>query len=318
MKRFLLKLLLMAVIVLAAVETVNALYVRNTVNFGTMGACKNDSAYIDEVPVKIQICNFGNSQEYYGFDYSEYENRYACFNFALPSQSLSYDYRILQEYSDRIEDGATVFIGISYISFFGEKETLGADFTSQNKRYYKFLSKNNIKEYDLKTDIFINYFPALSVPLKDMAATIMGKKENTDCWQDTTDEAKALEHATARYNSHILSRTDETGNRIVNEEEIEALYSMIDLCRELNARPVLVTTPYLKEYTDTINAKDPKFYKDFYDIMDRVTREKSVVYEDFGLSENYSDGYTLFFNTDHMNRSGAAMWTGELLEQYGY
>ena len=67
-----------------------------------MGHLKNDKVYIKNVPDKIEICNVGNSHGYYGFNYEEYENKNVCFNFSLPSQSMSYNYLILENYKVNI------------------------------------------------------------------------------------------------------------------------------------------------------------------------------------------------------------------------
>lgn len=58
-----------------------------------------------EVPHGIEICNFGSSHGDFGFDYSELDLNYTCFNFALMSQSLSYDCRIFQQYEKQIDSG---------------------------------------------------------------------------------------------------------------------------------------------------------------------------------------------------------------------
>ena len=97
----------------------------------------------------------------YGFNYEDFTGKYMCFNFALSSQSLLYDYKILLNYKDKIKNGAYVFIVISYFSLFGKTEAEEKNFESKNRRYYKFLPSSLIMNYDAKTDFYLNYLPVV-------------------------------------------------------------------------------------------------------------------------------------------------------------
>lgn len=317
MKQFVKKIIVMILILATITGTINFLYLSHVSNYGTMGPHKKDSAYVVDVPSAIEICNFGNSHGYYGFDYEDYEKEYTCFNFSLPSQSMSYNYRILENYRDCIAPGATVYICVSYMTFFGAPESSGGDFASKNKRYYHFLDEKYIKNYDLNTAIFVKYIPALAESnifrLLKTVFGIGGTKD--DMWAGSTNSADALIHGKARYESLVASNIDGNGKRIYNDEEITALYEMIDLCKELQATPVLITTPYLSEYTAPVLENDPDFYDDFYGIIDQVQEETGVQYIDYAFDERFSDRYDLFFNTDHLNRKGARMFTKILFNE---
>lgn len=154
MEKFFIKLSLFFAILSVIIYVINERYiiVRNT----------SSTDKFKNVPEKIQICNFGSSHGANGYHYDDLANDYTCFNFAMASQSLDYDWRIMQCYQDKIDDNAVVFITISYFSFYGIDETKTNNFLSKNKRYYRFLPKEFIKEYDLKTDIFENKLPALT------------------------------------------------------------------------------------------------------------------------------------------------------------
>ena len=58
--------------------------------------CDNDrTAKFKDIEPGIVISNTGSSHGLYGFNYEELGEEYNCFNFALESQRLSYDYRIV-------------------------------------------------------------------------------------------------------------------------------------------------------------------------------------------------------------------------------
>lgn len=119
----------------------------------------DETAKMMNVPDNIQICNFGSSHGYFGFNYKDAMPEYTCFNFALESQSPLYDYRIMQNYEHKISKGAAVFLLVSYFSLFGKPEAEDDSFASKNKRYYRFLPPEYILQYDARTDFYVRYFP---------------------------------------------------------------------------------------------------------------------------------------------------------------
>ena len=315
MRRFIERLMILLLLVSVLTLGINYMYMSHRINYGTMGEQRNDSSYIQDVPDGIQVCDVGNSHSYYAFNYKSFEEDYVCYNFALPSQSMSYNYRILRNYRDKIKPGAIVMIGVSYPTFFGEVETDDPDFASKNKRYYHFLRRDLIKEYDYKTDIFVRYLPALSTPLLDLIKTTIGRGQSPDLWNGVTNKEEATAHGISRYERHVLANVGRDGKRIYNEEEIQSVNSIIELCRELKATPVLVTTPYLTEYTQPIMDKDPAFYKDFYGVIDRIKEETGVEYYDYAFDERFVNRYEWFLNSDHLNKVGAEEFTGVLMEE---
>lgn len=321
MKIFIKRLLIYIALMAIMVVIINNLYISNSVNFGTMGSEKNDSAYIKDVPEQIQICNFGNSHGYYGFNYDNFEDEYVCYNFSLSGQSMSYNYRILENYKDRIKPEAKIYICISYNSFFGEKEENSKGFASKNKRYYHFLEKEFIKEYDSKTDFYVNYFPALTeTDMVSLTKAVLGVNDSLtkDFWSQKTDKKKAKEHGWPRVISVVRSTLDQNGNRLINEEEIEALYEMIEMCYEIDAIPILIVTPFLHEYTFSVSENDPNIIGDYQNIIAEIQNNTGVAFYDYSEDVRFAEEYDLFINTDHMNREGAKRFTDILLEDTLY
>ena len=198
----------------------------------------------ENIPEGLQICNLGSSHGLFGYNYETICDEYTCFNFSLESQSLSYDYRILVNYQDRLQENAIVFITVSYFSFFGRDEIDEDNFESKNQRYYKFLPAELIKQYDWTTSFYVAKFPALA-DCETLVRVFRGQNWNVkdwseySSWQQTVDPEKAAESAKSAYYRHIVGgKTDVDGERVYNQEEIEALYDIIALCRERDAIPV--------------------------------------------------------------------------------
>lgn len=315
MKRFLRTLALFLLVVGVITAGINEAYLlRENQIPDTMSDERNDNSQIKNVPNGIQICNLGSSHGLYGFNYTDLCSKFVCYNFGQSSQRLSYDYRILCNFIDYFADGAIVFIPISHFSLFGPPETSYDNFAALNKRYYKFLPNNLIKEYDAKTDFFVNYAPALSADsVIDFSRTLLGKGEES-FWGNSTSEKEAKEHGYKRYKAFVESKLDNEGNRWYNEEEIRALYDIINLCQSHGITPILISTPLMSEYIDAVCENDSAFFDDFYGIIDEVVEKTKAVYFDYSMDKQFCKEYDLFYNSDHLNREGARQFTNMVVE----
>ena len=268
----------------------------------------------DHVSDGIQVSNFGSSHGLCGFNYEDINDR-SCFNFALSAQSLSYDSRLLKYYQDKLAKDGTTYVVVSYFSLFGKNEIDTDSFASKNLRYYRFLPSEYIKEYDAKTQIFTKYLPVLSRG-SGLINDFLNRNTDDENWQRTADLIDVSDDALRKYKEHVVAdKLDATGERIYNQEEIEALYEIIRLCREKGVEPVLVTTPFLSEYTDTIAANDPEFFEEFRALVDQIVQDTGVRYYDYSRDERFIYDYSLFRDTDHMNKEGARRFTGILIEE---
>lgn len=303
MKKFLKKIVCLISIVALTTIVINECYVR------MYGANPNYTDKFSEIPEQIQICNFGSSHGLFGYNWEDYEQSYNCFNFALEGQFLSYDYRIFENYKEHIQEGTVVFITISYFSLFGKSENYEHNFESKNKRYYTILPNSLIKEYDLKTDIFVRYLPALGTDTSNLVRTLLGKEredKNDMEWNITANGTDVAEDANRAYYRHIIrNKFDENGKRIKNTEEIEALYNLVEECKKRGAIPILITTPYTKEYTEKVASDSDNFYDDFYSLINKISEDTGVEYYDYAFDKRFSSNYSWFMDSDHLNKEGA-------------
>lgn len=275
-----------------------------------------DVERFEAMPDTLHICNLGSSHGRLAFNYSETPD-VGAFNFALSAQTLSYDYRMLSHYQDRLAEGCVVFIPVSYFSFFGHDETELADFESKNERYYHLLPRELIKEYDLITYLCTVPFPAVGAGTN--AIKVFLPKEpasNTGTTIRTADMIDIAENGHSAYWKHLVhNRQDADGNLIFQETELEALYDIIALCKSIGAVPILVTTPYLAEYTDQVLKNMPEFLPYFYSIIDQVSKDTDTPYYDYAFDDRFQHDYSLFRDADHLNKTGALLFTSILLEE---
>lgn len=275
-----------------------------------------------DIPDTLDVCNFGSSHGMYGFNYDDISGEYGCFNFGLTGQSLSYDYRLFQNYSDHIKEGTVVFLTVSYFSFFGEDETLDESFEEKNRRNYVILPPSLIKNYDLKTHIYVKYLPLLGYDLRALIKTIRGdiQDDNIDFfWTRNAKDIDVSADALRAYSRHISLKTDsESGEMIINREEIDALRSLIKGIQDKGAIPILVTTPFLSEYTDAVITNSPDFLNQYYSIIDDITGETGAAYYDYAFDERFSKNYDMFINSDHLSKIGAAEFVDILMHEVVY
>lgn len=303
MSRFVRNVLFLSIVILCIVYLYNMAYHKLAYEEDMYSETKFNS-----VPKDIQICNFGSSHGVYGFDYSEYLNEYNTFNFALTSQTLSYDYLILQQYEDYLADNGVMFIVISYFSF-GNDEEAQEDFNSKNERYYSFLKPQYVKQHDWWTRIKVNYLNVLYQNPGDIVLNVMNsgnkQQESRSVGSEDFDYQKDAENAFKR---HYF--VDDNGNMLVREQEINALYGMIDICRKHGIRPILVTTPFRNEYN---KAFDEKFYEQYYALIQEICDNCVVEYWDYSHDERFVDSYEYEWNADHLSGIGARYFTQILL-----
>ena len=311
MKKFIKKIIIMLCIPAFITVSVNAVYGRIDRNCGTMSNIKNDQAYIKDVPDHIQICIFGNSHSFYGFNYDPYIAKYTCFNFSLPSQTMSYNLRILQNYQSKIAPGAVVLINISPQEFFRKKETDSPFFESNNQRYYHFLESRYIKEYNPKTALLVKYLPAISDPPVDVLKSLFGFNTIPNVWNDVMDRNNPAGYETDMYNPLV----DSQGNLRLNREELDAAYQMAELCRSLGAEPVFITAPCLSEFTDHITEQYPSFFDEFFEIIDQLCADTGCEYYNYCFDKRFTSNYDYYINPHHLNINGAAAFTKVIMEE---
>lgn len=309
MKKFIYNLFLYCLIICPVLVALDGIYIYQNRK-------RDESTKFLSVPENIEICNLGSSHGKRSFNYEDIEGAYTCFNFGLDSQSLSYDLRVLKNYIGNLKEGAAVFITVSYFSFYGKDETLKEDFVSRNRRYYKFLPKELIKDYETKTDIIVNYAPALFDHANFIPVILGNAQKDSNIWLSEITSDEAMADAKIAASRHLITYGgNENGVRIRNQKEIQSLYEIIELCKDNGVKAILITTPYLSEYSEEVLKIAPDFYDDFYGIIEKVVKNTGIEYFDYATDTRFTDEYSLFINSDHLNKKGARKFTDIVISE---
>lgn len=287
---------------------------------------QDDSSYtkkFQNVPKQIEISNLGSSHGLFGFCYGEQKEE-ETFNFGLVSQSLDYDYRLIQQYRGSLAEGGVMFIVVSYFSLYEEEESEREDFLSKNKRYYGILSPKYIKEYSFGEHLLADILPVMGTQDNIIYELATSKERGTpakEVWNRRLSESSPeeirldAENSYVRHTEHVFG---ENGKPKFNQRNVKALYGIIELCREKEIEPVLVTTPYLRAYTEEFRKNDPDYLEGFYEFMTNLERETGAVYLDYSSDVRFDQKYQYFWSVDHLNKEGAILFTRIVLEECGW
>ncbi len=256
----------------------------------------------------IEIANIGSSHGAYDFVYDELEEEgYSCFNFGNVSQTFNYDYAMLQEYGQYIDEGCVLFIPVSYFSFNNEVVN-DTEAQALSVKYYHCLSPKNVPDYDLFTDIVTTKLPILSAGedilklLPDINLSIIALAAD-----DGIDAEEFARRAQDRYDRHFNNKDE-----YFLPERIDELYDIIDYCREHDITPVLITTPFSKYYRDLVS---DEFLQEFDETVTKIATDTGVNYYDYSYDPRFRGNLDYFSDSDHLNETGAAYFMEILLEE---
>lgn len=273
------------------------------------------------VPKGIQVANTGNSHSANGIRYETYR-QYNCFNFALGGQPLIYDYLVLNNYSDFIEEDAVIFIEVSYFSLY---YTLSNDDASMLSRYYYILDADNIINYSIRDDFLYHYFPIIAIhpdqitkitknifdyynkkPLGSLQEEAVSREtvnDGIDITQQMTESGRE------RFEEHY--RYYQLNNGLMDEAEVEALENIMKLCEKNKWRAVLITAPCTAQYTDCF---PEELVQNVTEHLYNLAERYGVPYLNYSKNKTFCGDLSLFLDSDHLNARGASIFTDILME----
>ncbi len=313
MREFIIKVVTYVLIVCGITVATNVLYCRNDSRFPELEPYKT-------MPEKFEYCAFGSSHAYHGYNFDGIKEEHACFNFGLAGQSFIYDLNLLKTYIDHIDSNTKVFITVSYFSLFGLSDEKLPSFKQKNTRYYFILPDERIINYNAWIDFYETKTPSL-IAYEKLPITLCGGVKDSGARNNINNNTVDMLEDIAAYNYNVVTdhifknKIDLYGKRIINNEEINALLEMVNLCKKQGADCVLVTTPYLREYIEGIEERAPEFFKDFENVMDKVIGDSKIPYYDYSHDQRFIDDHKSFSDTDHLNANGGRRFMDILMEE---
>lgn len=256
--------------------------------------------YLDAHASEIETLILGSSHSFYGLD-PEYFNM-NTFNASHISQSLSYDYAILEKYEDQLTNLKTLIVPISYFTFFETLESGPEAWRNKNYAiYYDISLVNSLWDYsealrnrlDVNAERLDNYYikkqPALtSSPLGWGINYEVSSKVDPDKMGVNTAE----KHSVALDSEEVLD---------ITKQNEKLLRSIQEWCVINNVKLILFTPPAYTSYTESLNADQLALSLDY--IGQICSNTSNCEYQNFlnNLLFTKED----FYDPDHLSHSGA-------------
>ncbi|HHX60060.1 MAG TPA: SGNH/GDSL hydrolase family protein [Epulopiscium sp.] len=295
------------VILILTLGGINNLYI-NTDRYKSANATEK----FDHVPMEIEVANLGTSHAQYAFLFDDVER--TSFNFALPAQRLHYDNKILDKYIENFKEGSTLFIPISYISFYLGYDDKDENFQKYNKVYYKILGPRDIKQLTLSDYLKYGVLPLLTAESNIKYIVVEDEKEYKPWYEQdkmdyTIPQEKMREESkkTAETHHDFIEK-----GQAVKDENILIVEDIIQKCLDNNIIPIMITTPVTKYYSEHFSEI---FYNDFENSISSVLdKYPGVRYLDYSHDERFINNTEYFFDSSHLNVTGAKLFTKIILE----
>lgn len=269
------------------------------------------------IPEHLKMVNVGTSHGLACFRYGEEETE--KFNLALSGSDLYHNFATLKQFKDRFDSGCIIAIPVSYFSF-----CMPTDEPSQ-KRYYLFLDREYIKDFNLETYLNIKYFPVLRSGefiikdlIKDQEKDIGGMMmDDEDVVVDSPAAAVDNNQPASAFNeqkhqelaTHAKGRANSwrsgffvTGQGYINENK-QILVDMINWCRENGFKPLLISPPVYISLNEAFT--DEELKSNYFDILNDIA--KSTKTPLLGLSHDNVLSFVpdYYRNSDHMSEAGS-------------
>ena len=109
---------------------------------------------------------------------------------------------------------------------------------------------------------------------------------------------------TSRYNMDFRKN--------INYEEIDYIYKLIEFCKDLGSRVVIITPPYCKDHIELINKQDSDYFKEFHKIVEEIAKNENVEYYYYENDSRINENYNNFYDSHHLSELGASLFTSIL------
>jgi hypothetical protein len=256
--------------------------------------------YLDKNAKEIEVLYLGNSHILYGIN--PVFSKYKSFNCAHGSQSLNYDFAILNKYKKQWKKLKLIVVPVNYNSMYSSIED-GIE---------KWRVKNYTLYFDLKSFEIRNNFEILNGKLLKNIVRLKSfyhnKRSDISCNKlgygtaFNSKDGKDLEETGKEAASNHTKKTENNVSLPKNEK---ALKSIIKFAKDKKMKVVFITCPAYKTYTDRLEPQQLKNTISY--VKSLVSKNKNTYY--YNLLDYPSFKASDFFDADHLNEIGSKKFT---------
>ena len=252
---------------------------------------------------RIETIILGSSHTYMGVNPALLTDK--AFNMAYTAQTLYFDDWVLSRYMDQMPRLKTVIIPVSYPSYGAESNLLPGDYNRSNHFHLfygasKFVNYTKAPHYSWMALFTVKGSVERTIDYYHRGKPLV--EADTNGWYGTDDHRELKKNAKDSGTFH-----DKFYAEKVIPVNTERVAHMLQLCRAKGVRPLLISTPM---YSGYFQHTQPARYDRMVAITDSLASVYDVKYYNFSKDTTYSDGD--FFDSNHLNRTGAGKFTAVL------
>ncbi len=254
----------------------------------------------------IDVACFGSSHSINAFQMYQYTDG-DMFNFGLSMQTPECDYMLYQLNRDHFAEDARVVMVISYFSLYQQF----IHDLDHMKRYCTFVPNRLLPTTECK---LYRLFRAVEFELDPIVTYLTHKQAAPLEWETSTVAAeKPPEQVAAKIDEvagYFLSSCNE--QQRVEPSVDAAIRNMIQDCQKNGFRPVLVTTPLLKEFNAYF---DDAFMEKFRADCQAYADAYGIPYLDYSHDARFIERPDLFVDGDHLTTEGSVQFMRIFFEE---
>lgn len=257
--------------------------------------------YLDRNSSKIEVLFLGSSHAYRGIN-PEFID-FKSFNAAYVSQQVQYDHEIIKKYDGHWDNLKYIVMSISYFSLFSNMEESGESWRIKNYLiYYKMNTSRDAADYFELTsnDFGINAERIESYyryGKSDVSTSNLG-------WGRFKANQKFKDDGKIAAKRH----TKDIKDNLVFEENLDTLNAIIDYAKQRNIIILFYTPPAFHTYVDNLNQKQLNKMIETMQLIDN--QHDNVMYLNLLTDNSFTESD--FFNSDHLNETGAKKLTKKI------
>lgn len=260
---------------------------------------ENTTLKFEYVPERIQVACFGSSHAENGFQAVRYPRSDSFFNFSMQRENPIMDTALYKTYQNHLDKDTIVIITLSYFSFY-DNTARSIDIM---KRYIDFLPIKALP--NLKTQLF-RLFRVVDFNLEPVLSFVEGRTAVYQEGETTTLASRYTEEeriTMGRKRSETYFQ--QIGDAKLDPEIDAALRGMIADCLNNGYRPVLVTTPYLDEFTRVFS---DSFLTLFHEQCQVYADAYGIPYLDYSRDARFAFTPNYFVDADHLSSDGSEVF----------
>lgn len=270
-------------------------------------------ANLEKIIQKIEVINLGSSHEYMGIDPDYYD--YKGFNLANVSQSIYYDYSILNKFINKGKEIKVVLIPISYFSL-GFKMIDSDEYWREffYKKFYNIPVENNSKVFDLKN------YSLFALYGKDESYSYIRKRFKVNLAENVKENGSFIERKYS-IDDFMKNINDISGkervkghNKVFDYKNVSQnkyyLGEIIKACKSKNIVPIILTTPVYKTYSENMK---PDIWSISQKVIKNIQKDYGVMYFNYLNDKRFTKED--FRDNDHLNPKGAEKFSKIINEE---